>query len=371
MGGPCPCADLAHFGPSVVPIMEQGIGGNRGMVACPYCMTPPRRAVDAGDAWRIYSCQECLEAYLVRPDKGGSRTTPARPPASLNDSIAAGSVMHGVIRVLDESIQHLPTVPDAPQRVLSAIHDPITTSADLAALINEDAVFSMRVLHTSNSVTFAGRQSITDLRRACARLGLRNLANVAHVVAQGHLYRSVNPAYAEIMEQFWQHAVATARLAEAFAGAVPGVPQNSIFLMALVHDIGKTVLLDAITNRYKGRAGRLKDSTPLLLQTLTKFAPYAGLRVVRHWSMGPEVCFATFYSALPAAAPDLFKPSAYLIALASAVADACGYGVAPDAALQAESLAAELAQQLGITNLGKVIASADDEIAPYLDLAKA
>ena len=341
-------------------------------VTCPYCTEPVRQAAgEPSAAWRIYSCAQCLEAFVVRPDKSGTRTTPARPPAAITDCIAAGSVMHGVIKVLDESIKHLPTVPAAPQRVLGAIHDPLTTSADLASIIHEDAVFSMRVLHVTNSVAFAGRQTVKDLRNACARLGLRNLANIAHVVAQGHLYRSVNPAYAEIMEQFWQHAVATAHLAESFAGAVPGVPKNSIFLMALVHDIGKTVLLDAITNRYKGRAGRLKDSQELLLGTLTKFGPYAGLRVVQHWGLAPEIRFATFYSALPSAAPEPHRPGAYLIALASAVADACGYGIGSESQEVAQDLAAELAHHLGVANLGKVIAGADDAIAPFLDLAKA
>ncbi len=338
-------------------------------MVCPHCNTTTPASKDRIESIRLLSCPKCSEAYLIRHTEIGYTAEPAVPPARLSDRVAPGSVMEGVLRSLDESIKHLPTVPAVPQRVIATIHDPITTTEDLAHLINEDAAFSVRVLQIANSVGSGSRHQITDLLRACARLGTRNIANVAYLVAQGHLYRSVNPLFSELMEQLWRHAVATARLAETFAGPIRGIPANTVFLMALVHDVGKTVLLDAITNRYKGRVGRLKESWDLLLHSLDEFGPYAGLRVVQHWNLAPEVRFATFYSAEPGAAPDQYRKCALLIALASAVADACGYGVT-GALPNVESLAAELAAELGVSELGKIMETADAQISPYLDLAQ-
>ncbi len=338
-------------------------------MVCPHCNAVVPESKDRADTPRLCSCTVCTEAYLVRRAESGFVIEAAVPPPLLSERIAPGSVMEGVFRSLDESIKHLPTVPAVPQRVIATIHDPITTTEEIAALINEDAAFSVRLLQIANSVGSGSRRPITDLRRACARLGTRSIANVAYLVAQGHLYRSVNPLFSELMEQLWRHAVATARLAEIFAGAIPGVPVNSVFLMALMHDVGKTVLLDAITNRYKGRVGRLKDSWGLLLRSLDEFAPYAGLRVVQHWNLAPEVRFATFYSAEPSAAPDPYRRSALLIALASAVATACGYGVT-GALPNTESLAAELATELDVSELGAIMESADAQISPYLDIVQ-
>jgi len=338
-------------------------------MVCPHCNTAVPASRDRVESTRLHSCLKCAEAYLVCREGNDFVVEPAVPPALLADRIAPGSVMEGVFRSLDESIKHLPTVPAVPQRVITTIHDPITTTEDLARLINEDAVFSVRLLQIANSVGSGSRHPITDLRRACARLGTKNIANVAYVVAQGHLYKNVNPLFSELMEQLWRHAVATARLAETFADAIPGLPPNSVFLMALVHDIGKTVLLDAITNRYKGRVGRLKDSWDLLLRSLDEFGPYAGLRVVQHWNLAPEVRFATFYSAEPTAAPDQYRKCALLIALASTVAEVCGYGVT-GALPNVESLAAQLAAELGVGGLDQIIESADAQISPFLDLAQ-
>ncbi len=341
------------------------------MVACPHCSAAAPEAAERITSLRIYSCRKCYEAYLVQPVEGGFIVDAAVPPILLRERVSPGSVMEGVLACLDDSIKHLPTVPQVPQRVIAAIHDPITTTEDLAQLINEDAVFSMRVLQIANSVASGSRHAITDLRRACARLGTRSLANVAYLVSQAHLYRTVNPVFAELMEHLWRHSVATARLAETFAGSIRGVPANSVFLMALVHDIGKPVLLDAITNRYKGRVGRLKESWDLLLRTLDEYSSYAGLRVVQHWTLSPEVRFATYYAAEPQAAPEQYRRCALLIALASTVAEACGYGVVGRSTPDIESLATALAAELGIGELGEIMEAADSQIAPYLDLAHA
>jgi HD-like signal output (HDOD) protein len=338
-------------------------------VECPLCGAGGP-AVSAGVLLtHLVSCPACHEAYLVSAANGAISARPADPPAPLSARIAQGSVMEGVLGAIDESIRGLPTIPAATQRVIAAIHDPLTTTESLVKLIHEDATLSMRVLRLANSATFGGRQKITDLRLACARLGMRNLANVAHVVAQAHLYRSANPTFREFMNALWQHAVATARLAEAFGAVAGGVSQNTLFLMGLVHDIGKPVLLDATTNQYKGRIGRLKESPDLLLRALDDFAPYVGLRVAQYWNLSTEIRFATYYAGLPSAAPAAFRRHAYLVALSSAAAESAGYGAIPasrDPKAQAAELAEGLSQELGNDSLAAVVANADAEIKSHL-----
>lgn len=336
---------------------------------CPTCGADGPAINLAGNLIHLLSCPACHEAYLLSAANGTLSTGPADPPAPLSARIAKGSGMEGVLGSIDESIRGLPTIPTATQRVISAIHDPLTNTETLVQLIHEDATLSMRVLRLANSTTFAGRQKITDLRLACARLGMRNLANVAHIVAQGHLYRSANPTFRELMDAMWQHAVATARLAEAFGVAAGGASPNTLFLMGLVHDIGKPVLLDAITNQYKGRLGRLKESPDLLLRALDDFAPYVGLRVAQFWNLTTEVRFATYYAGLPSAAPAAYRRHAYLVALSSAAAESAGYGAFPstrDPNTQAAALGAELSEELGNNSLTEVVANADEEIKSHL-----
>ena len=349
------------------------VGGNYTVrAACPVCDAESPPTASGLGGIHLFSCPKCREAYLVTGENGTLKTAAVDRPMPLFERVAAGSVMQGVLDGLDESIRNLPTIPTATQRVISALHDPLTTTDDLVRLINEDATLSMRVLKMANSITHGGRHKIVDLRLACARLGTRNIANVAHVVAQGHLYRSSNPTFRELMDASWQHAVATARLAEAFSASVAGSAQQGLFLMGLVHDIGKPVLLDAITNQYKGRMGRLKESPDLLLAALDDFAPYAGLRVAQFWNLPVEIRVATFFANVPGAAPAPFRKHAYLVALSSAAAETAGYGsvrASRDPQAEAAALGKELSEQLAGDAVQSTIASVNDEIKTHLAVA--
>lgn len=341
------------------------------MVACPQCAAPAGEGVPRTDRAILHICARCREAYLIEPAGNGTiHSREAVPPPPLKDRIAPESVMAGIFECLEQSLDQLPTVPEVPQRVIAAIHDPITTTQDLANLINEDAAMSMRVLKLANSVFSSSRHAITDLRLACARLGNRAIANIAHMVAHGQLYRSGNPAFRELMDQLWRHSVATARLAEVFARHIENVDPSNLFLAGLTHDVGKPVLLDVITNRYTGRVGQLKESWDLLVQTLDEFAPYVGLRVVRHWGLTDLTGFTVFYTGQPDAAPEAYRRAVYIVALASDTAEASGYGI-----LARESPVLDAHPALSIlqddsARIQNIIDEAAAHVDPYLEFGK-
>lgn len=318
----------------------------------------------------IVTCRGCHQAHRIANARNGIPIEPAIPPRPLPDLVQRGSVMEGVLGQIEESIERLPTIPVATQRVILAIHDPITTSQDLARIIHEDATLSMRILRLANSAVFSGREPTTDLRLACARLGMRNIASVAHLVAHSQVYKSNNPVFGELMDQLWLHAVATARLVDTMGPVLTGLPVNLLFLSGLAHDIGKPVLLDVITNQYKGRTGQLKDSWNLLLRTIDEFSPYVGLRVAEHWNLAPEIRFAIFYANLPGAAPRLHRQHVFLIALASATAEAKGYGVVGDSAEHSrklDELIAAFAAEASQRAAEQLAEEAANRIVDYVD----
>lgn len=335
------------------------------VVDCPRCATPFQAQRD-GDTG-IFACAHCLEAFLIVEDRGGYRVKSAVPPPSLASRIAPGSVMEGVFHCLGESIRQLPSLPEAPQRVIRAANDPLASSEDLARIINGDASLSMRVLRLTNSVLFAGRQATADTKLACARLGMRGVANVAQCVAQAHIYRAPQPVFRELMQELWKHAVATARMAESLSSGV--MPSPSIFLAGLVHDVGKVILLDAMTVRYKGRIGQLTKDWDLLVYSLDTFSPYAGLQVAQHWGLAQDVRFMTFYQASPVNAPASHRKSTGLVALASAVAELAGFGITGRAPADVEALYRSISLGIDDDAVERLIVEAQDRVGPYIELA--
>ncbi len=312
-------------------------------------------------------CATCYEVFLTARSASGFSSKPAALPLTLASNRAPGSAMEDVFACLDESISLLPTIPRVPQQVIAAIQDPGTTSEDLALMINEDAALTMRVLKLANSVAFGSRQPTSDLKLACSRLGMRNLTNIAQVVAHAHLFRVGNPAFETLMCRQWEHAVATARLAEVLALPSGGVLPRTVFLSGLVHDIGKTVLLDAITTPRAGAASRFVEDLEMLGHILDEFAPYAGLRVAQHWMLPVEVRFSTYYSRYPLSAPETFRSQTIFVALASDIAELSGYGITGKPLHDIDELAAALTNETAPVEL---LERASAEVDPFLAAAR-
>lgn len=304
------------------------------MSACPHCYDEDLLVgIKPAKPVQLAACRKCLDVCLVDWNTGAPVTSEIEGLVPLRELAPPGSVMAGVFSLLNDVIEELPVLPEIPQRIVSMINDPITSMSDLATIINEDAAISMKILRMSNSAFYASTHEITDLRTACARMGMKSIAHVVHAVANGNLYRARDRAFRDIMEQLWRHAVATAHCADELAGLVRGIDRNLPFAAGLVHDVGKLVLLDLLTTKYKGNIGRLRESPQLLIKVIDRFYTLVGLHVVQFWQMTPEYTFTTFFNSQPAALSanpvQQWKSLTHLVALAGDVATACGYKVGP------------------------------------------
>ena len=277
---------------------------------------------------QLVGCAKCLEAVLVQPKDGSVSVGWAEGVERVEDLAPTGSVMSGVLSSLSDVIAQLPALPQVPQRIVSMVHDPLVSTAEVSEVVGEDPVMSMKILGLANSAYFAARSEINDLKTACSRLGMRGIANIAHAVANGNLYEAEAPEFRQLMQRLWKHAVATAHVADELGRLVKGVDRRQLFIAGLTHDVGKLVLLDALTRKYHGYIGRLRESSTLLVSALDRYAAVAGLHVVQHWKLAPEFTFTTRYLKRPeAVSPAKLRTLVYIVSLGSDIADTCGFAV--------------------------------------------
>ena len=236
--------------------------------------------------------------------------------------------MAGVMASLPEAINHLPVLPEVPQRILALVHDPMSSMKDCADLIHQEPVIAMRLLRIANSALYAGTSEITDVQMACARLGLKTVTKVVSTIAQESLYSAGSRKQRPYMRKLWRHALTTAYCTDLLATRISEQNRDTAFLAGLIHDIGKVVLIDLIFNRYHGTVGQLADDPELLIRTLDRFHTFAGLRVVRHWGLRPEFSFTTFFCNQPELTDGTpWFTLTHLVSFASALSDACGHGM--------------------------------------------
>lgn len=160
-----------------------------------------------------------------------------------------GNIADAVREVVDSFKRgyiDLPVFPGIIGQIRQTVSSANTTIDDLADVIEQDPVITLRLITAANSVHYGGGGKIQTVRQAVARIGIRDTQDFVSAIAMKSVYASNNPDVKTVMEKFWQHAIATAYMARAIALRLRERESDTIFLLGLTHDIGKVLLLHSL-----------------------------------------------------------------------------------------------------------------------------
>jgi putative nucleotidyltransferase with HDIG domain len=133
----------------------------------------------------------------------------------------------------------LPALPAAATAALAIARDPEAGVESLCTVIRTDVGLSARILRAANSAAYARRVPARTLAEAVLTLGLRRTCDLLVAAGVRQLFHRV-PRCAERM---WNHALATALVAEEVARATGAVDPHIVFLPGLFHDVGRIAFL--------------------------------------------------------------------------------------------------------------------------------
>ena len=140
-----------------------------------------------------------------------------------------------------------PVMPQVVQELQAVVNQPNATADMLVAVIEKEPVVALRLISISNSPVYRGMKEIRTIREAIPRLGLKETMNVVMAIANKSLYETKNPHYRLLMDKLWGHSIATAFGAKLISQHLKLRDVDTLFLMGLTHDIGKTFLLKAFS----------------------------------------------------------------------------------------------------------------------------
>jgi HD-like signal output (HDOD) protein len=164
-----------------------------------------------------------------------------RPAAHLDRDAThepLSTTAHTAIQHLAQHFQRLSGL----QTSLAPFHDPNVRMQDIAAMVAHDPALSARVLHTANSPLFRTISTIKSVHTAVTILGLANIKNlVAYGLLPQDLYRSEH--HQRLFQSVWKHMATTAAITAAIAKALPRLDGGMLSTAALMHDIGKLLLI--------------------------------------------------------------------------------------------------------------------------------
>ena len=191
---------------------------------------------------------------------------------------------------LVQEIQQVVSLPDACVRLNELIDDPKSSALDIADVIIQDTDLSARLLRVVNSAFYALPGPVETISRAVTIVGTKELRDLAVVTAACDLFQGI-PSELLNMNDFWHYSVTTGILARALAAECHVLHKERLFVMGVLHDIGRLVILQHLPAQAR--------DILLITNTRLDLLPYAenevlgfthaevGFELVRNWGL-PE-----------------------------------------------------------------------------------
>ncbi len=224
-----------------------------------------------------------------------------------------------IIRRL-ESILDLPSLPLVVDKVREAIRDPNSDAKRIAKLIEDDPAMMARVLKVVNSPLYGGREPITNLQAAVARMGMNAVNNIAMSTSVFSTFgKDTDKGFSR--EEFWRHCISTgigaAVLYEKCKGNVKKrFTPDVLHLSGLMHDIGKLVLLRYFHDEFMKAVRHADDeASPLAAsekQVIGMDHAEIGSWLANRWKLPPDLVQVVRWHHLPDSAPEEARDLAML-----------------------------------------------------------
>jgi HD-like signal output (HDOD) protein len=189
----------------------------------------------------------------------------------------------------------VPPLPLAVNRLLTELNKDNPDSDLLVRLISSEAAIAAKVLQTVNSAFFGLKSPVTDISRAVALLGLKNIRNLA--LAFGTMAALPKPEGNLFdHEAFWNDSLLRAHLARSFGQIMLPGQGDDAFTAALLADVAIPVLLSVWSEYYAPVVNEWLNSSKRLSQIERDHFGWdhaqAGAWMVRSWRFPDEiVCY--------------------------------------------------------------------------------
>jgi len=145
------------------------------------------------------------------------------------------------------------------------VHRPDASMEDVGAAIMQDPSIAARVLQLANSPLFGGARRIETVSEAVMRIGIAQITAIVHasvVVARFHGL----PVHILNLEDFWKHSIAVGMAAQLLAKPKIKGKTERFFLMGLMHDLGRLIMIHQMPDRMTQVFGMATQSRKPLYQ---------------------------------------------------------------------------------------------------------
>jgi len=151
--------------------------------------------------------------------------------------------------LVDKSPQ-ISSLPTIFFQINAAVEDPESSFVETGEIISSDPSLSARLLRIINSSFFGFPNEIETITHAVTIVGMAQLRDLALATTVVNQFKGI-PKNLINMENFWLHSVATGLTAKVIAIYRRETNADRFYLMGMLHDLGRLLLLLNIPDSMK------------------------------------------------------------------------------------------------------------------------
>ena len=207
--------------------------------------------------------------------------------------IDAAIVMNKINFHIQQDTFDLPPIPDVMQQISEKMNDPDISIHEIVSCITDQILVS-KILKICNSPYYGRVGGVSTLKDAVIIIGLKSLLSIVTV----HAMSSFSPRNEEEIKKVLQHSLVCGMIARQITRDIRGNFELA-FICGLLHDIGKTILLDMLCD-YKLQ--------PIEKERLIKENhAEVGYLLAKKWNFGDDIKAVIRYHHTPEHATGYFE----------------------------------------------------------------
>lgn len=230
----------------------------------------------------IALAQEAYYRYLFKKDKDNDQALTI--PQKLVIDVTTESLQKKEVR--QKSVPRLPRVIP---KLMQSLRDPESSAKDYVEIIDKDPVMASAVLKLANSAYFnpIGRR-ITQLEDAIVKLGISGLRTVLSAAVMQPIIQKESAYFSQSGYRIWLHSLFCAVACEIIAEHRK-VEKFKVYILGLVHDIGKITLFSELCKQFKMNKEEVEPNYHAFAPPLKKYSPALSYWIAKDWNMPTEI----------------------------------------------------------------------------------
>jgi HD-like signal output (HDOD) protein len=239
------------------------------------------------------------------------------------------AVREEILQRIVATIGELPASPAVITSVMNMTANLDSNVTDVSGILKSDSTLTAKVLKLANSSYYGRPKEVSSVKEAILIMGFYAVRTLVIASSARSLFSDEDEKGP--VQKLWRHSFATAIAARQIASHLRHPLKDETFIAALMHDIGKLVMLENLGFRYRDLVTEIERKQGSFVDEENRLFGFSHVDVARllttEWGLPPGLVDAVAgHHALPGYRPDSPMPMAYIVHLANQMAKALRVG---------------------------------------------